>query len=135
MDLFGTRKIEALEKALDFAQHQIEILREENRRLLCTINPHLKQAFFPNEDKPSVFGPDVTVRMERGFPTLYERCSLQMSDKKIRFCATHQQDLDEQGRCPVTEVVLFHTAVPNKKRILGSEFCRSRDEQFTEEKN
>ena len=119
-DWFGTRKIAALEKALDFAQHQIAQLREENRRLLCTINPHLKSAFFPNEDKP----------IPEGIVSV--RCSLAMSDKHIRFCATHSQDLDSEGRCPVTEVTLFQKRQPGKKRILGSEFCRAHDEPFAE---
>src|SRR6185312_45171 len=111
-DLFGRQRIAKLETALDIAQNQIAQLREENRRLLCTINPHLKSAFFPNE-MDAVRTPELVQSL----------CSVQMSEKNIRFCATHNQDLDAEGRCPVTEKTLFAKRVPQKRRILGSEWC------------
>lgn len=135
MDIFGAKRIAVLEKALEIAQGQIRQLREDNRRLLCTINPHLKQALFPEEH--GLCG--IPVALEDGiFDTSgpYQgiaRCSLSMGEKGIRFCATHSQDLDSQGRCPVTEQVLFRKHQPKQRRILGSEFCRGRDEIFDQE--
>lgn len=128
MDLFGQKRIAALEMALELRDGQIKQLREENRRLLCTINPHLKSAFFPEDNLPVISNGSAPLGPEW-------RCSLQMSDKQVRFCATHSQDLDSQGRCPVTEVTLFRKLQPSKRRVLGSEFCKSRDEQFSSQEN
>jgi len=123
MDVFGTRRIAALQKALDIAEGQIERLREENRRLLCAINPHLKAAFFPEEQAVSLIDPP---------SALQQLCSVQMSEKQIRFCAVHKMDLDAEGRCPVTGNALYRKPIQQKRRILGSEFCRGKDEKFEE---
>jgi|SRR6185312_6647014 len=141
MDVFGKQRIAHLEQALRIAQSQISQLREENRRLLCKINPHLESVFFP--DARGLAGipasDDIEPTATSGPYLGIQRCSLQLSDKKVRFCATHQQDLDSKGRCPVTEVTLFRNKTSpltgKGRRILGSEFCRAKDEKFSDKES
>lgn len=112
-----------LEAQLARAEEERDRLKEENRRLLCKINPHLESVFFPDQ-KPTITAGEI----------VQSKCSLAMSDKQVRFCATHKLDLDAKGRCPVSETTLFRKQSSpmsgQGRRIMGSQFCRAKDDKF-----